>query len=278
MELAEKSDAILVGAGPAGTTAAYLPAKAGQDVVVIERGPYPGSKNVSGGLIYSRIYDQIYPNFWEDAPFERAIVGHSIVFLGDEASFSLDYRNYGALNPPRNAYSVRRAQLDPWLANQAEVFILEPKEPLGYPLPILKYPRFCARRDKGNVFICKSHVGLDLNNAIDAGHWDPDDLPMTGGTEPYFWDFLAEQLLENYPRLLESSAVNDWVGYRAMTQDCLPIVGDTAVEGYLVAIGGSGNGVILAPTIGRDLAKYIMTEEKAWIVKTLAPERFSTQE
>ena len=43
----DKFDVVIVGAGPAGATAAHLLAKAGLQVVVIERGQTPGSKNVS---------------------------------------------------------------------------------------------------------------------------------------------------------------------------------------------------------------------------------------
>jgi electron transfer flavoprotein-quinone oxidoreductase len=116
----EKFDAIVVGAGPAGATAAYLLAQAGMQVVVIERGPTPGSKNVSGALAFSRIYNELLPGFWETAPVERAIVGHSIVFLGQDASVTLDYRDLDSGHVPHNAYSVLRARFDPWMAEQAE--------------------------------------------------------------------------------------------------------------------------------------------------------------
>ena len=116
----DKFDVVIVGAGPAGTTAANILATAGLQVVVIERGQTPGSKNVSGGLVFSRIFHEIYPNFWEEAPVERAIRGHGIVFLGEGSSAALDFRSEEASNPPYNAFSVLRAKFDPWLAKKAE--------------------------------------------------------------------------------------------------------------------------------------------------------------
>ena len=118
---------------------------------------------------------------------------------------------------------------------------------------------------------------MDLSDPQHAGVWNPDELPMTGGTDPYFWDFLTEELMENYPRLLESSLANDWVGYRAETPDFLPILGETQVENYVLAVGAGGNGVIEAPTIGRDVAKFVMTGEKNWYLARLPLSRFDKE-
>jgi sarcosine oxidase, subunit beta len=177
---------------------------------------------------------------------------------------------------PWARHVARLAGIDlPIWHTKAEVFILEPSEKLGYPFPVLKYPRFYARKDKDNVFICKSHQSMDLNDPMHAGFWDPDQLPMTGGTDEYFWDFLTEELLQHYPRLLESAVVNEWVGYRAEPPDFLPVIGPTPVEGYILAAGAGGNGVIEAPTIGRDLAAYIMTGAESWYMNRLPLSRLS---
>lgn len=161
---------------------------------------------------------------------------------------------------------------------KAEVFILVPAAGLGYPFPVLKYPRFYARRDKDSVFICKAHMTMDLSDPVHAGQWDPDDLPMTGGTDAYFWEFLTAELFEVFPRLLESSVGNEWVGYRAEPPDFLPILGETPVPGYLLAAGAGGNGVIEAPTIGRDMARFVMTGEKSWYLDRLPLSRFADVE
>jgi electron transfer flavoprotein-quinone oxidoreductase len=116
----EKFDAIVIGAGPAGATAGTLLARAGMNVLLVERGQTAGSKNVSGGLIYTQTVQEIFPEFWSSAPVERAITNHQIVMLAENASVALDFRSEASAQPPYNAFSVLRASFDPWLASQAE--------------------------------------------------------------------------------------------------------------------------------------------------------------
>src|SRR5215207_6919727 len=64
-------DVIVVGAGPAGSCAATVLARAGRSVLLLERGPFAGSKNMYGGVVYPRILDGLHPRWWEDAPIQR---------------------------------------------------------------------------------------------------------------------------------------------------------------------------------------------------------------
>jgi glycine/D-amino acid oxidase-like deaminating enzyme len=162
----------------------------------------------------------------------------------------------------------------PIVHTKAEVFVLQPRVALGYPFPVLKYPRFYARREGSNVFICKAHLTMDLSDPKHSGLFDPDTLPMRGGTDPYFLDFLFGQLGQYYPRLLDTGIAMEWVGYRAETPDFMPILGETPVGGYLLAVGCGGNGVIEAPSIGINLAKYIAMGEKPPLVERLGLDRF----
>ncbi|QJC22279.1 FAD-dependent oxidoreductase [Arcanobacterium buesumense] len=112
-------DVIVVGGGIAGSVSAYLLAKAGHEVLLIERGVEPGSKNLSGGILYSRIMEQIFPNFLESAPIERRITRNCLSFLNEDSAVNVDYWDQ-RLADPVNAVSVLRAKFDPWLAEQCE--------------------------------------------------------------------------------------------------------------------------------------------------------------
>ena len=74
-------DVIVVGAGLAGNTAAYLLAKAGLGVLVIERSETIGGKNVTGGRMYSHSLEKIFPDFAKEAPLGRRITKERISML-----------------------------------------------------------------------------------------------------------------------------------------------------------------------------------------------------
>lgn len=116
----EKFEVIVVGAGPAGSTAACLLAKEGLRVLLVERGSYSGSKNITGGIIYSRTVSEVFPNFWEEAPLERIITGYNIALLGQGSALTLDFKASSFAKPPYNAFSVLRAKFDQWLVRKAE--------------------------------------------------------------------------------------------------------------------------------------------------------------
>jgi len=115
----EKFDAVVVGAGPAGSAAAITMAKAGLQVALLERGVKPGSKNVMGGILYNHYLEEIVGDDWEQAPLERPIIEERRWLMTPEAAIGLDYKNLRNRAKP-HSYSVLRARFDAWFAEQAE--------------------------------------------------------------------------------------------------------------------------------------------------------------
>ena len=113
-------DVIVVGSGCAGGTAAYVAASAGKSVLVVERGNFPGAKNMTGGRIYSHALKEVFPDFESEAPLERKITHERIGLLDPESQFAIDFTSPELAEEGKDSYSVLRADFDQWLASKAE--------------------------------------------------------------------------------------------------------------------------------------------------------------
>jgi len=114
----EKFDTIVVGAGLAGLSAAYVMAQQGMKVAVIERGDYPGSKNVMGGILYRQPTEAVFPEFWKEAPVERAIVEQNLWLFSNDSLLKGGHRSAAWAQEPYNCYSVLRGRFDAWLGQK----------------------------------------------------------------------------------------------------------------------------------------------------------------
>jgi electron transfer flavoprotein-quinone oxidoreductase len=114
------ADVIVVGAGPAGACAALVAARAGLRVILLERGPFPGSKNMYGGVVYPRILDAILPQWWLEVPVQRWITRRSTMLLTDTQALTVDFRSDAWGAPPYNGATAYRPDFDHWLAGKAE--------------------------------------------------------------------------------------------------------------------------------------------------------------
>ena len=115
----DKIDAIVVGGGLAGLSAAYRLAGAGKQVILLERGDAPGSKNVTGGRIYTGPIRKYLPEIVDSAPFERHVVKEMITVLDEDSGLQFEYGSEKWKSEPYMSYTVLRAKFDSWLADQA---------------------------------------------------------------------------------------------------------------------------------------------------------------
>ena len=81
-------DAIVVGAGCAGSVAAYTLASAGKSVLVVERGQYAGAKNMTGGRIYTHSLAKVFPNY-QEAPLQRKVTHERISLMSPDSNFTI---------------------------------------------------------------------------------------------------------------------------------------------------------------------------------------------
>jgi len=116
----EKFEVIVVGGGLAGLSCAYLLARNGVEVLVLERGDYAGAKNVTGGRIYLNPIRDIFQELFEKAPLERPVVREGTTLLARERSLTSTYEGRELIEKPPSSFTILRSRFDRWLAEQVE--------------------------------------------------------------------------------------------------------------------------------------------------------------
>jgi electron transfer flavoprotein-quinone oxidoreductase len=117
----ENPDCIVVGAGPAGISAAITMARAGLSVVVIERGEYPGAKNMSGGILFTTAIEKLLGHFPDNAPVERRVARRRFSLMTGDTELAFEFKTARWDAPPHNyTWTVLRAKFDRWFAQKAQ--------------------------------------------------------------------------------------------------------------------------------------------------------------
>lgn len=121
----EKYDVAIIGGGSAGLAALKQLSNLGKQAILFEAGNKVGSKNISGGILYSKKpkkgkafnVEDIYENFLVDAPFERKITKYILHATSKDKVFSIDLteaHNYEA----NFGCSVLMNKLNQWFLQQ----------------------------------------------------------------------------------------------------------------------------------------------------------------
>ena len=88
-------------------------------MLLLERGAFPGAKNVYGGVIYGRVLDQVLPRWWEEVPVQRWVVRRATMVLTGTQALTVDFRSDAWGSAPYNGMTAYRADFDRWLAGKA---------------------------------------------------------------------------------------------------------------------------------------------------------------
>jgi len=114
----EKVEVVIVGAGLAGLSMAYVLAQAGVDTVVVERGDYPGAKNVTGGRIYMAPLRHYLPGLWDDAPLERHVTKETLTMMAEDSSTAITLDSDRFREEPYHSYTILRGTFDRWFGDK----------------------------------------------------------------------------------------------------------------------------------------------------------------
>lgn len=193
-------DVIVVGAGRAGTAAAYKLAAEGVDVAIVERARQPGMKNVTGGIIYGDVLADLVPEFPESAPLGRRVVEHNIRMLHDDASIGINYRDPEIKEEPN--YTIQLGEFDRWFVEKAEekgaMFIPETTvrdvEQRSDGVAVI------TDRD-GDALTCKAVIGADgINTTVgrQTGIRDPVGTENVGLSVKHVIDLDRETINERF--------------------------------------------------------------------------------
>ena len=152
-----RCDVLIVGGGPAGSSAAYSLANQGIDVRVVEKYNMPRYKTCGGGVNVRAA--KLLP-FSIDPVVERTITRYRFTFRGERA-FEREY-------PKPLTYMTQRMRLDKFLLDQAVAIGAKVDEGITIRKVIANEDSITATDSQGNEYDAQVIVGADGANSVVA--------------------------------------------------------------------------------------------------------------
>ena len=127
---------------------------------------------------------------------------------------------------------------------------------------------------ENDLYVRRYAKGLYVGHYNTEFRADEDENPIAGKTPDDDFERRARDLLSGLgfdaDRFRRDTG---WVGYRTVTPDGLPIVGEGSVGNYYLAVGMSGLGITRAPVVGQLITEAVDGEPTP-MLRELSPERF----
>ncbi|HXH11799.1 MAG TPA: FAD-binding oxidoreductase [Alphaproteobacteria bacterium] len=148
----------------------------------------------------------------------------------------------------------------PLAHTKCQILPVRPHTPFPYTIPWVldRQSGFYLREDAGGIILLGRLV-----HAFHADHLlDPDAyVGFSQQPDEEFAAFAARSVQQRVPPLTEGRVQRGWAGLRAVTPDTRPLVGETPVEGFLLAAGFGGYGIQLGAVAGQVLAHLILGQK-----------------
>jgi sarcosine oxidase subunit beta len=155
---------------------------------------------------------------------------------------------------------------------------------VGVRLPIITHPLQAAVTEPVKFFLHAVVVSGSLH--VYVSQTERGELVFGASVDPYasysmrgsleFTEELAGHVLELIPSISKMRLLRQWAGLCDMTPDYSPIMGFTAVEGFLVDVGWGTYGFKAGPVAGEAMAEAIATNKTPEIISSFGLDRFQS--